>query len=179
MLVPKAPVLAAHAIAHALLQNRSTPQTHSPLRLLADLLDLRRLEPGVVLSCQRYLAPELGTTCETLDRLCTCLAVGALDGPTFEGTPEQTLLWHCVAARLDFAYAERLRAGGLTNKFRDGSSAMDIARYVADLIYPAESALEVLYGPAVGRISRVRRRLHRPFDLAARAVQRALRFRGR
>ena len=179
MLIPSAPVLAAHAIAHALLQNRSTPQTYSPLRLLADILDLRGRDARVVLSAKHYLAPELGATCDTLERLCAYLAAGTFDGPAFNGTPEQILLWHCVAARLDIAYAERLRAGGLSNKFRDGSSAKDIARYIADLVYPAESALDVLYGPAVGPIARVRRRLHRPFDLAKRAVHRALRSRPR
>jgi hypothetical protein len=179
MFVPSAGVLAAHAIVHALVQNRSTPQTYSPLRMLSDVMDLRRMAPNVVHDAASYLAPQLGTTCETLERLCAVLAEGAFDGPSFDGTSEQTMLWHCLAARLDFDYAERLRAAGLANKFRDGSSATEIARYVADLLYPAETALDFLYGPALGTFARVRRRLRRPLDLAIRTLRRSVRSRER
>jgi hypothetical protein len=179
MFVPSADVLAAHAIVHALVQNRSTPQTYSPLRMLSDVMDLRRTDPNVVHNAASYLAPELGTTCETLERLCAVLADGAFDGPSFDGTSEQTMLWHCLAARLDFNYAERLRAAGLANKFRDGSSATEIARYIADLLYPAETALDFLYGPALGTFARVRRRLRRPLDLVIRTVRRSVRSRER
>jgi hypothetical protein len=179
ILAPSAGVLAAHAIVHALVQNRSTPQTYSPLRMLSDVMDLRRIDSRVVHNAMSYLAPELGTTCETLERLCASMAEGAFDGSGFDGTSEQALLWHCLAARLDFDYAERLRAAGLANKFRDGSSATEIARYIADLLYPAESALDFLYGPAAGTFGRVRRRLFRPLDLAIRAVRRSVRIRER
>jgi hypothetical protein len=177
ILVPSAGVLAAHAIVHALVQNRSTPQTYSPMRMLSDVMDLRRLEPAVLLHATGFLAPELGTTCETLERLCASLAEGVFDAPSFEGKSEQTLLWHCLAARLDFDYAERLRAAGLANKFRDGSGAAEIVRYIADLVYPAEGALDFLYGPATGAFGRVRRRLLRPLDLAVRAARRSVRSR--
>jgi len=176
---PSAGVLAAHAIVHALVQNRSTPQTYSPLRMLSDVMDLRHIDSRVVHNAMSYLAPELGTTCETLERLCASLAEGAFDTPSFDGTSEQTLLWHCLAARVDFDYAERLRAAGLANKFRDGSSATEIARYIADLLYPSESALDFLYGPAAGTFGRVRRRMFRPLDLAIRAVRRSVRIRER
>ena len=179
MFVPSAGVLAAHAIVHALVQNRSTPQTYSPLRMLSDVMDLRRTDPNVVHNAAGYLAPELGTTCETLERLCAALGEGAFDRPSFDGTSEQILLWHCLAARLDFDYAERLRAAGLANKFKDGSSATEIARYIADLLYPAETALDFLYGPALGTVARVRRRLRRPLDLAIRTVRRSVRSRER
>ncbi|HET7541980.1 MAG TPA: nucleotidyltransferase family protein [Polyangiaceae bacterium] len=177
-LVPRIDVLAAHAIAHALVQNRSTPQTHSPMRLLADLMDLRRAEPQIVRNAARYLAPELEPTCATLERLCTSLSEGDFRGPNFHGTSEQILLWHCLAARLDTGYAERLRAAGLAHKFRDGSSALEVGRYIADLLYPSESALDALYGPATGTISRVRRRLGRPLDLIVRTIRRSMRSRG-
>jgi hypothetical protein len=107
------------------------------------------------------------------------LADAASDAPSFEGTSEQAMLWHCLAARLDFDYTERLRAAGLANKFRDGSRATEIMRYVADLVYPAEAALEYMYGPATGTIGRVRRRLLRPLDLAIRVARRSFRSRTR
>lgn len=179
VLVPTASVLAAHAIAHGLVQNRSTPQTYSPLRMLADLMDLRRVEPEVLRNAASYLAPQLMETCHTLERLCLCLAGSRFDETSFAGTREQLLLRHCVAARLDFDYAERLRAGGLAYKFEDGSSKLDIARYLANLVYPAEAALDSLYGPARGTFDRIRRRLLRPVDLAVRAVHRSLRSRER
>jgi hypothetical protein len=177
LLVPSPALLCAHAIAHALLQNRSTPQTYSPLRMVADVMDLRRVQPDVVLLAANHLAPELRVTCDALERLCASLSRGVLSGPGFDGTREQTLLWHCVAARLDFDYSERLRAAGLTNKIRDGASVTEIARYVATLLYPGEPELEVLYGPAVGHLARMRRRLLRPVDLVVRAARRRARLR--
>jgi hypothetical protein len=179
ILVPRADVLAAHAIAHALVQNRSTPQTYSPLRLLADLMDIQRAEAHVVSNAASYLAPAIAITCASLERLCACLAKGAIRGPNFEGTSEQILFCHCLAARLDFDYAEGLRAGGLAHKFRDGSSVVEIARYIADLIYPSEWALDSLYGPVTGSMAHVRRRLRRPLDLVIRAARRSLRSHGR
>lgn len=169
---PNHAILAAHAIAHGLLQNRSTPQTHSPLRMIADLMDLRRVEPTVLDLAKGHLASALATTCDTLERLCSALSDGGFISPGFDGSPEQKLLWHCVAARLDFNYSERLRAAGLANKIRDGASLSELASYVATLLYPGEPELEVLYGPAVGGAARMRRRMLRPLDLVARAAQR-------
>ncbi len=175
--VPNAAVLGAHAVAHGLLQNRSTPQTYSPLRMVADLMDLRRAQPDVLARAASHVAPALGVTCAALERLCAALSKGVFAGPGFDGTPEQVLLRHCVAARLDFDYSERLRAAGLTNKIRDGASVSEIARYVATLLYPGEPELEALYGLAVGRWARMRRRLLRPADLVVRATRRWARSR--
>jgi Uncharacterised nucleotidyltransferase len=177
LLVPDAALLCAHAIAHALLQNRATPQTYSPLRMIADIVDLRRMEPTAVSLATKYLAPGLRGTCETLDRLSSALLRGTFEGHGFDGTSEQTMLRHCIAARTDFAYSERLRASGLRNKLSDGASAKEIALYVADLLYPAEPALDALYGPVVGRRALFLRRLRRPIDLAVRAAQRWARSR--
>ncbi|MES1185317.1 MAG: nucleotidyltransferase family protein [Myxococcales bacterium] len=177
LLVPNKAVLAAHAIVHALVQNRSTPQTYSSLRMLADLMDLQYQEPQVLKDAARYLAPELRETCDVVERLCIALSNGDFASPSLEGTSEQILLWHCLAGRLDSDYAQRLRAAGLTNKFREGASAVEIAQYLANLLYPAESALDFLYGPAVNTFQRIRRRLHRPIDLAVRVGRGALRGR--
>jgi Uncharacterised nucleotidyltransferase len=178
VLVPNHALLAAHAIAHALLQNRATPQTYSPLRMVADIIDLRRVDPLVMSQAPTYLAPELRTICEALERLCVRLADGAFEGPGFDETEEQALLWHCLAARLDPAYSERLRAAGFANKLRDGTSLLEVARYIGDLLYPSEPALEHLYGPAAGSFARARRRLKRPVDLVLRAARRWARARG-
>ena len=175
--VPRREVLVAHAIAHALLQNRATPQAYSPLRMLADLVDLRKVEPDAVQRSATYLAPELEATCSSLERLCESLSNGLFSGAGFNGTSEQILLWHCIAARVDTAYAERLRAAGLLNKFRDGSSAAEIAGYVAGVVFPAEVELDVLYGPAIGPVARLIRRLRRPIDVTMRAASRWARWR--
>lgn len=169
-LVPQLELLAAHAVSHALAQNRSTPQTYSPLRMVADVMDLRRAQADVLSAARKYLAPDLASICEVLERLCGFLSEGRLDGNEFDGSAEQTLLRHCIAARLDLEYSERLRAGGLAQKFRDGSP-LEIARYLADLLYPSSPALDVLYGPAVGPLARLRRRLFRPIDLTLRAAR--------
>lgn len=110
--------------------------------------------------------------CQVLQRLCDFLSEGRLGGDELEGSDEQTLLRHCIAARLDSNYGEQLRAGGLAYKFRDGSSPLDIARYIAELLYPSTPAMDVLYGPAVGPLARIRRRLFRPLDLTLRAARR-------
>ncbi len=118
--------------------------------MIADLMDLRKIEPAVLTLAKPHLAFALAPTCETLERLCAALSKGLFSGPGFDGTSEQTLLWHCLAARLDVDYSERLRAAGLMNKIRDGASLHEMAGYVATLLYPGEPELEVLYGPAVG-----------------------------
>lgn len=175
ILRPTAAVLAAHAIAHAIVQNRATPQTYSPSRMLADLLDLRRVTPDVLQRAAFYLATELGQICSTLERLCELLESGRFDTAGFDGSLEQTLLRHCLAARLDADYSERLRRAGLANKLTDGSSSVEIARYVVELLFPSEAALDFLYGPAPGRWGKARRRLRRPIDLLVRSARRSLR----
>src|SRR5207253_3079926 len=90
LLVPDSGLLAAHAISHALVQNLATPQTYSPLRMVADLADLRRVQPGVVSTAASYLAPQLRVTCQALDRLCTSLSSCFFTGHGFDGSSEQT-----------------------------------------------------------------------------------------
>jgi hypothetical protein len=175
--IPKRPLLAAHAISHGLLQNRSTPQTHSPLRMISDLMDLRAAEPAVLTLAEQHLAPELGMTCATLERLCSALSSESFARPSFADTAEQALLWHCLAARVDLDYSERLRAAGLANKIRDGASLAELLDYLANLFYPGERELEILYGPATGPFGRARRRAKRPIDLAVRAARRWARSR--
>jgi hypothetical protein len=139
--------------------------------MIADIMDLRHAQPVVLSSSVSYFSQELRAIGETLERLCASLSMGFFHGSGFDGTDEQTLLWHCIAARENADYAERLRAAGFANKLRDGSSVLEITRYVAGLLLPTEAELQALYGPANGHIARARRRLFRPVDLALRGLR--------
>jgi Uncharacterised nucleotidyltransferase len=177
--LPDYGLLAAHAIAHALVQNRATPQSYSPLRMIADLQDLQRAQPNAVALAKSYLSPALRPICDALASLCDFLGGGVFTGPDFEGTSAQTLLWHCIAAREDERYAERLRSQGLLNKLREGSSSVEIAHFVVGALFPSEAELDALYGPAGNGLARVWRRSRRPLDLTTRVVRRWLASRQR
>jgi hypothetical protein len=170
LLVPSAPVLVAHAIAHGLLQNRTTPQSYSLLRMVADILDLRALYgPGLLPAAARFV-PSLSQRGEAIEGLCLALSRGLASGPGFEGTEQQVLLWHCLAARLDKEYGERLRASGAREAL--GGSLRDLAAYLGGALFPTEHELDAIYGPVPSTVARLRRRWFRPVDLALRAARR-------
>lgn len=175
LLVPNPALLGAHAVAHALVQNWATPQTYSPLRMIADIADLRSHESEVLSSAARFLTPKLGAACLALERLCVALASGMLGGSAVAGSSEQSLLWHCVAARCNEDYSDRLRASGLTQAISSGPSAL--GRFLAGALFPAEHELEVLNGS--GKLDQIGSRWRRPFAITARAASRWSRLRSR
>ena len=180
LLQPRPSLLAAHALAHGLQQNRSTPQSYSLLRMLGDLLDLRRLAPNApLLESERYVSLPLRALCSTADRLCGSLEDGLFDGLDFDGTPQQTLLWHCLAAGLDSRYMAQLRASGFADKLRSGANARELLRYVSGALFPPQHELDAIYGPAQSKVVRLRRRLQRPFEVTLRAARHWTRWRER
>jgi Uncharacterised nucleotidyltransferase len=171
LLVPNLAVLSAHALAHGLHQNRSTPQSYSLLRMLADLADISRRERTISAACA-YLDPPLNEMCGTAERLCDALADGFTGTGVVDGTPEHTLLRHCLAAQLDRHYADRLRSAGLVEKLRESRSGYEVLSYVFGAFFPPQRELDAIYGPADSSVDRVWRRLVRPVDVSLRAVRR-------
>lgn len=120
-LVPSAPVLAAHAIAHALVQNAHSPDGYPLLRLIADLQDVggdggpSRLAaaaaPWLAASVSRREIAAVGE----LGRL---LARGSPPPP---GSDPAVLLEHVLAAHLEPGYrrALKVRAFGAAVRRRD------------------------------------------------------------
>ncbi|HEY0467790.1 MAG TPA: nucleotidyltransferase family protein [Polyangiaceae bacterium] len=178
ILVPVPPLLAAHALAHGLLQNRATPQSYSLLRMLADIVDLRRIqETDLLASAEAYLAPPLSGIGAATERLCSALCNGVSLNTELDGEAEKLLLWHCLAARLDSAYVHRLRASGFADQLRTRHGLVAVARYVKGALFPPQRELDAIYGQLPSRAARLRRRWTRPFDVTLRAARHWLRSR--
>lgn len=111
-LLPDAAIVAAHAIAHGLMQHAQVPHVYSPLKTFADLADLQLKRHAVVEQARAYLARTMTaedlTSVQTLARV---LPVGDLE-TAMRGGPG-VLLRHALASQLDRRYAIRLRLGGL------------------------------------------------------------------
>ena len=169
---PQPAVLAAHALAHGLLQNRHTPQSYSLLRMLSDLVDLRTAHTGSALvASAAYCSPSLIGASKTAERLCSVLQRGMVSSAEFVGTAEQRLLWHCLAARLDADYARQLRLSPLFGAIGDSAGVSARLSYLVGALFPTEHELDAIYGPAGSIPARVRRRLMRPLDLGMRLAR--------
>ncbi len=170
--LPTPALLAAHALAHGLLQNRATPQSYSLLRMLSDLADLRRRQPeGLLSSAARHLSPPIAGLCVAAEDLSVKLSRGVFEGSSFDSTPAQQLLSHCLGARLDAEYSRRLRSAGFANLLRNYPTAPELLRFLKGSLVPPEPELDAIYGPATSKFARLRRRWRRPFDLTLRAAR--------
>jgi hypothetical protein len=111
-LLPDLAVLAAHAIAHGLMQHAQVPQVCSALKTFADLADLQLANPGVVRQARAYLIRTMTeedlTNVETLAEALQC---GDLQAALREGPG--VILRHALASQLDRRYATWLRLGAL------------------------------------------------------------------
>jgi hypothetical protein len=165
---PSAPVLAAHALAHALLQNAATPSSHAPLRMLGDLIDIVARAPAALaeaapLVCRDMDEDDMASVSELLD---------ALTHADLEPSGRATrLLQHLLASQLDEPYARRLRLGLLTRPFGEGSAISRYAASLAHALIPPRTELDVIYGSSGGGAKLLFRRLFRPLDLAGRTVR--------
>jgi len=112
-LLPDAAIVAAHTIAHGLMQHAQVPQVYSPLKTFADLADLHGARVGIVEQSRVYLSNTMTaedlTDVRTLDR---ALREGDLE-TAMSGGPG-IILRHALASQLDRHYAIRLRIGALT-----------------------------------------------------------------
>jgi len=111
-LVPHLAVLAAHAIAHGLMQHAQVPQVCSALKTFADLADLQLAHSGVVTQARVYLIRTMTEEDLTnVETLAGALQNGDLETAMRDGPG--VILRHALASQLDRRYATWLRVGGL------------------------------------------------------------------
>lgn len=135
-LIPDVAVLAAHAIAHGLMQHAQAPHMCSALKTFADLADLCVVSPGVIAQSRTYLARTM--TAEDLasvEALAQALQRGDMQA-ALSGRPG-VILRHALASQLDRSYATRLRLGGLV---RDRGTS--VRRSPAQLLKSIRAAWE-------------------------------------
>jgi Uncharacterised nucleotidyltransferase len=112
-LLPDAAIVAAHAIAHGLMQHARAPHMYSPLKTFADLADLQIVRPAVITQARSYLSRTMtANDLTSVQTLAGALADGDLETAMAAGPG--LILRHALASQLDRRYAIRLRLGTLT-----------------------------------------------------------------
>jgi Uncharacterised nucleotidyltransferase len=160
---PAPEVLAAHAVVHGLAQHGFWPSTYSLLRMVADLIDLGPLtDRALAWVAQDVSADEA----EAVRRLCSRLAAGE-DAAGWDA-PEETLLRHVLAGRLDPGYERSLRLGLFRSQPSDRAPAVRLARSLLGTVFLSDAQIDAIYGPPRSRLGYLGRRLARPFDLLLR-----------
>lgn len=168
LLVPSAPLLAAHAVAHALLQNFAKPAEHTVVRLLADLVDLRAASAGVVDRALAFLRPALDATdLRKLADSCRFVEDWGAGGMPLADT---TLLRHLLAGQLDESYAARLRLHLLTDPFGEQPAPLRHFAALARALFPPPRDVAQIYGLPSRHGELLLRRVLRPLDLLGRGV---------
>lgn len=110
-LLPTPAILAAHAVAHGLMQHAHVPHVYSPLKTFADLADLELAIPGVLAQATPYLSAMAAEDQANVQVLARALSAGDLT-LAMSGDPGK-ILRHALASQLDRSYAIRLRLWGL------------------------------------------------------------------
>jgi len=160
-------VQAAHALVHGLGQHGYSPFAYSLLKMLADLQDLGdgALTPRALSWVARDVPP---AEAEAARRLGMRLAAGE-DPAVWEiGLPEETLLRHILAGRLDADYASALRLGLFRPQPSDRGPVARLVHAVWHAVALSDAQIDAIYGPPAGRLGYLGRRLARPFDLLLR-----------
>jgi hypothetical protein len=173
--VPARELLAAHALAHGLVQSGRTPHVYSLTRLLADALDLGlHGDGGLVERAAAWLEGHVARgEIDAVVALARRLAAG--DAALFDEAqagapaPEAVLLRHVVAGALDDGYRRVLRAQAALAGEDRGAWARVRAAWRALALTDAQ--VDALYGRPRGRTGYAWRRALRPFDLAWRFVR--------
>lgn len=110
-LLPVPAIVAAHAMAHGLLQHAYVPHVYSPLKAFADLADLELSIPGISAQADQYLSAVADEDLANIHALAHALSAGQLT-TAMSGGPG-TILRHALASQLNHRYAIRLRLCGL------------------------------------------------------------------
>ena len=184
---PAPEVLAAHVLVHGLGQHGYWPSSYSLLKMVGDLIDLGVAEgagqghqgqqglqgksifpvpgvpavPGWAVWVSRDVSP---AEIAAAGRLIHRLASGE-DPAGWPPGPEEELLRHILAGRLDSDYAGALRLGLFRRQPSERSRPVQLARAVLGALVLSEAQIAAVYGPPRGRLGLLGRRLARPFDL--------------
>jgi putative nucleotidyltransferase-like protein len=164
--MPAPTVQAAHVLVHGLGQHGYWPSSYSLLKMVADLIDLGAFDdpsPAWLAWVERDVAAEEAAAVRAL---CVRLAVG--EDPIGWQGPEETLLRHVLAGRLDPEYEEALRLGLFRAQPSDRSRSAQLARSVLGAVRLSDAQIDALYGRPRSRLGYLGRRLARPFDLLLR-----------
>jgi Uncharacterised nucleotidyltransferase len=161
---PAPEVQAAHVAVHGLAQHGWWPSSYSLLRMAADLIDLGALTGRALTWVARDVSAAEG---EALRRLCSRLAAGE-DPAAGWDEPEETLLRHMLAGRLDAEYERSLRLGLFRAQPSDRPRAVRLARSVLSTVFLSDAQIDAIYGPPRSRLGYLGRRIARPFDLLLR-----------
>ncbi len=184
--LPDRSLLLAHAAVHGLVQHGFSPDAYVALRLVADWIDLGAAElegeewRGLSALVAAVLSPaELGGLLALSNRLSKGDLAPLSEPPS--GSPEATLLHHCLAGTLDESYASTLKLEMLAHPLSDLAPLRARWRAVRNAVFPSAADLEVLYGGAAGPLPggglgpRLGRRLWRPVDLVIRTLRHSVR----
>jgi hypothetical protein len=162
---PLPEVQAAHVLVHGLGQHGYWPSSYSLLKMVADLLDLGGGDPEVLGErAAAWVARDVAAA-ETAAarRLLARLAAG--EDPVEWRGPEEELLRHILAGRLDPRYADALRLGLFRPQPSERSRPVQLARAVLGAVFLSDAQIAAVYGPPRHRLGYLGRRLARPFDL--------------
>jgi len=161
---PAPEVLAAHAVVHGLGQHGYWPASYSLLKMVADLIDLGPLTDRALAWVAQDVSKDES---EALRRLCARLAAGE-DPAAGWDAPEETLLRHVLAGRLDAEYERALRLGLFRAQPSDRAPAARLARSMLSALFLSDVQIDAIYGRPRSRLGYLGRRLARPFDLLLR-----------
>lgn len=166
VLVPVPEAQAAHVLVHGLGQHGWWPSSYSLLKMVADLIDLSpaALTPRALAWVE---ADVPAGEAEAVRRLCQRLAAGD-DLLEDASAPEEVLLRHILAGRLDPDYETALRLGLFRTQPSDRPPLLRLARSVAGALFLTRAQVDAIYGPPRHPLGYLGRQLARPFDLLAR-----------
>ena len=167
--VPAPEAQAAHVLVHGLGQHGYWPASYSLLKMVADLIDLSG-PGGSGLTARAFSWVERDVSVEEADavrKLCALLARG-VDPAAWEGGPEELLLRHILAGRLDPAYAEALRLGLFRPQPSDRPPGFQLLYRIRGALFLSKAQIDAIYGRPSHPLGYLGRRLARPFDLLVR-----------
>jgi len=160
---PAPEVTAAHVLVHGLGQHGYWPSSYSLLKMAADLLDLGSLTDRAAAWVERDVsAAEVAAVRRLLERL------AAGEDPAGWTGPEEELLRHILAGRLDEEYAGALRLGLFRPQPSERSRPEQLTRAVLGAVFLSDAQIDAVYGRPRTRLGYLGRRLARPFDLLLR-----------
>lgn len=173
LLVPRPPVLLAHALAHALYQHGPEPGAYAPFKLLADSADLRAASgDGLLSEALPLVAAEVNADdARAAWELPVLLGASGVEAVfAYPESPEARLLAHFVRGAFEPAYAQSLKLrsvatpragrGPVSGLLRNAWNALAIGPAQAHALYGADTRAKYLLALAL-----------RPFHLAVKLVR--------
>ena len=174
--LPSEDVLAAHLLAHGLVQHLEAPRSYPLLRLLADLQDLgwdgdrwRAFLAGP----HRWIARDVPrSTAEAAVALAARLAAGEPPATLAAGEDgPAVLLRHVLAGVLDDTYHASLRWRALTAGGGADHPRADLLHRLRHALWLTDDQIERIYGRPRTRLGYWGLRLWRPLDLVRRGLR--------